>query len=96
MPNSTNDDNRSIGHLPEKPMCGNMTFESEAVGQMGSTTANLYNAFGHGNRMVESPQKSQLEHTLNQRTDVTFTSLQSMLHRSSVVLQMRRVHNNQA
>ena len=98
MPNSTDEDNRPIGHLPEKPMCGIMTSESKGGGQMGCTMTNckLHNIFGHGNRTVQSPQQSQVEHTRNRITNVTFTSLQCTLHGSSVVLQMRRVHDEQA
>ena len=74
-----------------------MTSESKADGQMGCamTNSKLHNAFDHGNRTVRSPQQSQVEHTRNWITDVTFTSLQCTLHRSSVVLQMRRVHDEQ-
>ena len=98
MPNSTDEDDRPIGHLPQKPTCRIMTSESKAGGQMGCAMTNckLHNAFSHRNRMVQSPQQSQMEHTRNRITDVTFTSLQCTLHESSVVLQMRRVHDEQA
>ena len=45
---------------------------------------------------VQSPQQSQVDHTRNRITDVTFTSLQCTLHGSAVVLQIRRVHEDQA
>ena len=40
MPNSTHEDDRPIGHLPEKPTCGIMTSESKASGQMGCAMTN--------------------------------------------------------
>ena len=40
MPNSTDEDDKPIGHLPEKPMCGIMTSESKSGEQMGCTMTN--------------------------------------------------------
>ena len=40
MPNSIDEDDRPIGHLPEKPTCEIMTSESKGGGQMGCAMTN--------------------------------------------------------
>ena len=80
-------------------MCTNMTFESEDAGHMGSAMTNYKLVQCIRSHKPEGRMTTKITagtHTRNQRTDVTFTSLQSTLHTSSMVLQMRRVYNDQA
>ena len=79
-------------------MCANMTFESKDDGQMGNAMTNC--KLVQCIRLQKSDGRITTKitagtHTRNQRTDVTFTSLQSTLHRSSMMLQMRRVYDDE-
>ena len=80
-------------------MCANMTFESKDARHMGSAMTNCKLVQCIQSRKPDGRITTKIiagTHTRNQRTDVTFTSLQSTLHTSSVVLQMRRVYDDQA